>query len=80
MVLLGSAGSTEEAMSGNPFDRGWHISSYSSAANSACVEVLLSLTEARVRHSKDREGPTLTFTKDEWSAFISGVRNGEFDY
>ncbi|MCC5577269.1 DUF397 domain-containing protein [Microtetraspora sp. AC03309] len=32
-----------------------------------------------VRDSKDRNGPVLTFTPSEWSAFIGGVRDGEFD-
>jgi hypothetical protein len=32
-----------------------------------------------VRNSRDREGPVLHFTPDEWQAFLGGVRNGEFD-
>jgi hypothetical protein len=32
-----------------------------------------------VRDTKDRAGPVLIFTNDEWSAFIDGVRRGEFD-
>lgn len=32
-----------------------------------------------VRDSKDQSGPTLTFTRDEWDAFLSGVHNGEFN-
>ncbi len=32
-----------------------------------------------VRDSKDRQGPVLIFTPDEWTAFTSGVRDGEFD-
>lgn len=25
------------------------------------------------------EGPVLTFTREEWVAFVAGVKNGEFD-
>jgi Domain of unknown function (DUF397) len=32
-----------------------------------------------VRHSKDPDGPKLLFTLDEWRAFISGAKIGEFD-
>jgi hypothetical protein len=32
-----------------------------------------------VRDSKDREGPALVFTPDEWRAFLNGVRAAEFD-
>jgi hypothetical protein len=33
-----------------------------------------------VRDSKDPERRTsLVFTRDEWTAFVAGVKNGEFD-
>jgi hypothetical protein len=32
-----------------------------------------------VRNSRDKTGPVLNFTQDEWHAFLGGVRNGEFD-
>ncbi len=32
-----------------------------------------------VRDSKDTTGPTLAFTETEWTAFIGGVKDGEFD-
>ena len=57
----------------------WHISSYSSGPNATCVEVGISQFGARVRHSKNRSGPELVFTKAEWVAFVRGVRAGEFD-
>jgi hypothetical protein len=31
-----------------------------------------------VRDSKDREGPALVFTPQQWRAFLDGVRTGEF--
>jgi Domain of unknown function (DUF397) len=32
-----------------------------------------------VRDSKDRQGPVLAFGPDEWRAFATGVKAGEFD-
>ena len=49
-----------------------------SAAN-GCVEVAFVDGRVAVRDSKDRQGPVLVFTTAEWSAFVGGVRNGEFD-
>jgi hypothetical protein len=51
-----------------------------SGANGSCIEVATNLPDGvAVRDTKDRDGGTLTFTRDEWRAFVSGVRNGEFD-
>jgi hypothetical protein len=32
-----------------------------------------------VRDSKDPQGPVLTFSPDEWSAFVTDVDHGSFD-
>ena len=57
----------------------WFKSSYS-ANGSTCVEVATNLPGiVAVRDSKDRDGAVLTFTPDEWSAFVNGARSGEFD-
>lgn len=57
----------------------WRKSSFSGSGN-ACVEVADLGSGRAVRDSKDLSGGTpLTFTADEWSAFIAGVRAGEFD-
>lgn len=57
----------------------WRKSSHSGASNN-CVEVAY-LADGRrlVRDSKDVDGPVLTFSGGEWSAFLSGVHDGEFD-
>jgi hypothetical protein len=56
------------------------VKSSLSFANGNCVEVSDQPGGAiGVRNSRDREGPVLRFTPDEWQAFLGGVRNGEFD-
>lgn len=45
-----------------------------------CVETDFSTGDVvLVRDSKDPDGPVLEFTHDEWTAFIGGVKLGEFD-
>ena len=56
------------------------VKSSLSFANGNCVEVSdLAGGTVGVRSSRDREGPVLLFTADEWHAFLGGVRKGEFD-
>ena len=56
------------------------VKSSLSFANGNCVEVSdLPGGTVGVRNSRDREGPVLRFTQDEWYAFLGGVRKGEFD-
>lgn len=35
--------------------------------------------QVAVRNARDPEGPVLVYTPEEMSAFIDGVRKGEFD-
>jgi len=57
----------------------WRKSSYSGANGGNCVEVAPNLPGVvAVRDSKDRHGPVLVFTSEEWRAFTAGVRGGEF--
>jgi hypothetical protein len=63
----------------NVYGARWKKSSLS-MTNGNCVEVApLGSGSVAVRDSKDRTGPVLQFTPDEWTAFLGGVRNGEFD-
>ena len=56
----------------------WQKSSYSQG-NGNCVEVaFLDDGAVAVRDSKDRSGPSLTFTEAEWAAFGAGMSGGEF--
>lgn len=57
----------------------WHKSTRSSS-NGDCVEVADNLPGViAVRDSKDPAGGTLRFAPAEWKAFLSGVKEGEFD-
>jgi hypothetical protein len=47
--------------------------------NGDCVEVSFGGEGVSIRHSRDPNGPILSFTPSEWQAFIAGARNGEFD-
>lgn len=56
----------------------WRTSTFS-GGNGSCVEVASNLPGIiAVRDSKDRQGPALVFTPDEWTAFLAGVRAEEF--
>ena len=55
----------------------WRKSRASGGTN--CVEVGVSEESVLLRDSKDPLGPSLRFTPDEWTAFLTGVRGGEFD-
>jgi hypothetical protein len=55
----------------------WRKSSWSNA--NGCVEVAFVEDRVAVRDSKDRGGPVLVFTAQEWAAFLTGVHDGEFE-
>ncbi len=44
-----------------------------------CVTVARNKHGVAVRDTKDKSKKTLVFTHGEWSAFLQGVRSGEFD-
>ena len=44
-----------------------------------CVQVALGENVVAVRNSNDPTKNTLTFTREEWVAFIKGVKASEFD-
>jgi hypothetical protein len=55
----------------------YYISSYSDTGNCVAVRRLPS-GEVVVKHST-RPGPHLLFSPTEWTAFLAGVKDGEFD-
>lgn len=57
----------------------WFKSSWSDNNGGACVEVAVMPAGVAVRDTKDRGGPVLFFTPEEWTAFVAGTKNGEFD-
>ena len=55
---------------------GWRKSS---ASGNECVEVNMRADRVHVRDTKNRTAGVLTFSLQEWNAFLAGVRLGEFD-
>lgn len=47
---------------------------------SSCVEVAYVNDEILVRSSAIAASPMLRFTMAEWTAFVGGVRDGDFDF
>ncbi|MCE3550500.1 DUF397 domain-containing protein [Pseudonocardia sp. RS11V-5] len=46
----------------------------------SCVEVGRTADGSfLVRDTKNREQAPLAFTREEWAAFVAGVKNGEFE-
>lgn len=45
-----------------------------------CVMVAYKDKVVAVRDSKDATKATLYFDQEEWRVFVTGVKNGEFDY
>jgi hypothetical protein len=49
------------------------------SASGECAEVAFIAGSVLMRHSQSPSGAVLTFSPAEWTAFLTGVRNGEFD-
>jgi hypothetical protein len=49
----------------------WIKSSYSTGEGPDCVEIASIPGTVRVRDSKDKQGPQLAFSPEEWTAFVS---------
>lgn len=57
----------------------WRKSTRSGPLTDNCVEVAFIDGGVAVRDSKDPDGPVLRFTAAEWTAFVGGAKDGEFD-
>jgi len=55
----------------------WKRSTF--CGETSCVEVSVTRESIGVRDSKLSQSPVLSFTRDEWNAFVLGVKGGEFD-
>ena len=53
----------------------WRKSTYS-GGNGSCVEIADLSTAAAVRDSKDRNGPNLIFTAEDWRSFVDSIKGG----
>jgi len=51
----------------------------SHCSSGSCVELCTNADGVILRDGKDSDGPRLHFSREEWSAFIAGVKAGEFD-
>jgi hypothetical protein len=51
----------------------------SACNNSACVQVRRSKSGVELRDSKNPGAEPKRFSDEEWAAFITGAKNGEFD-
>ncbi len=57
----------------------WRKSTFSDN-NGACVEVRTDGNgDIEVRDTKNRAAGTLSFTTAEWTAFLDGAKEGQFD-
>jgi predicted secreted Zn-dependent protease len=45
----------------------------------ACVRVASAGEIIFLGDSKSPEGPTLSYTRNEWEAFVAGIKSGDFD-
>jgi hypothetical protein len=59
-------------------DNEWFTSSFTGHEPN-CVEVRDTGDMIEVRDTKNRDGGQLSYTRKEWTAFIAGVHNNEFE-
>lgn len=52
----------------------------SRCGSTTCVEVAMVDDQYLVRDSKNPDAATLSFTREEWDAFVQGVTAGEFEF
>ena len=55
----------------------WHTAL--SCESGACVEVAADQDTILIRNSRQPDGPLVEYTPEEWHAFVSGVKKGDFD-
>jgi hypothetical protein len=63
----------------NVLDSDFKKSKWSKNNPKTCVMVAIKNEGVAIRDSKDENKETLFFSHQEWTAFIKGVKTGEFD-
>lgn len=61
----------------DPSQSAWRIAKKSAGEN--CVQVKLDGDVIVVGSTRSPDGPFLSYTNDEWAAFLDGAKKGEFD-
>jgi hypothetical protein len=61
-----------------PTPDGFRISTFCHGGGCVAVGALADGTIA-IQDTKVSAGPVLTFTAEEWSSFVAGVKDGQFD-
>jgi hypothetical protein len=57
----------------------WFKSSFSGGNGNGCIEIAFLSGEVAVRDTKNRTLPSHRHPSTSWTAFLAGVRAGEFD-
>jgi hypothetical protein len=65
-------------MTGQTEQRKWHRSSACAGGN--CVEVAKEGDRYLIRDSRDPSTVPLSFSAEEWDAFVRGVKEDEFSF
>jgi hypothetical protein len=61
----------------NNDNNSWHVATKSGGGN--CVQVKSQDGLIVIGNSRFSDGPFLSYTHDEWAAFLDGAKKGEFD-
>jgi hypothetical protein len=77
---MGSAGNSEKSLSQDERAALSWLKAQASSHNGQCVEIASADGKIAMRDSKNPDGPILIYTPAEFSAFLDGARNGEFDH
>jgi hypothetical protein len=70
----------DEALPVTPITEAQWRRSFKCGSHGSCVEIAKLPEGVAVRDGKaGEEGPVLRFTHEEWDAFVTGIRAGDFD-
>jgi hypothetical protein len=81
--VAGMEGMQQPQAASGPGKVAWHISTHSPDNGGSCVEagpVGDGSGRVAVRHSHHPDGAVIVYTREEWAAFLGGVKDGEFDF